>query len=258
MSGHPFLGGLACGAAGGLLSGAFGIGGGVILVPLLGLLLGLDQAGAQGMALAAMLLPNGLPAVMHYHRQGMKVEPWLVTAMIPGFLGGVTAGAYAATALPLMGLRLLFIAFLLLVAWRMGHPAHAAAIRPERPWNLPDALAIGAAGGLGSGLLGIGGGLVVIPLLAWRFGYSQHRAQVTSLALMLPPIGLPGVWVYAHAHPQGLPWAALGGVALGFAGAAFLGARWATATQGGRLRKAFAGLLVGMAALLLVRAIRGT
>lgn len=256
MNGLALLGGLACGAAGGLLSGAFGIGGGIVLVPLLGLLLGLDQAGAQGMALAAMLLPNGLPAVIHYHREGVKVELGLVALMIPGFLLGVAAGAFAATAMPLMALRLVFIAFLLFIAWRMGHPRHGAGPRTPRRWTLGDALAVGAAGGLASGLLGIGGGVIIIPLLAWRMGYDQHRAQVTSLALMLPPIGLPGVWVYAKAHPQGLPWVALGGVALGFAGAAFLGARWATATQGPRLRRAFAALLVVLAALLLWRALR--
>ena len=256
MNLSPLLGGLACGAAGGLLSGAFGIGGGIILVPLLGLLLGLDQAGAQGMALAAMLLPNGLPAVIHYHRQGVKVDVRLVAWMMPGFLVGVAAGAFAATAMPLMALRLTFIAFLLFIAWRMSHPGSAAVAQPERAWSLGDALAVGAAGGLASGLLGIGGGVIIIPLLAWRMGYPQHRAQVTSLALMLPPIGLPGVWVYAKAHPQGLPWLALGGVALGFAAAGFLGARWATATQGPRLKRAFSLLLLAMAALLLVRALR--
>lgn len=252
----PILGGLACGAAGGLLSGAFGIGGGIVLVPLLGLLLGLDQAGAQGMALAAMLLPNGLPAVLHYHRRGVKVDVRLVALMIPGFLLGVATGAIAANAMPLRALRLVFVAFLLFIAWRMGRGgAGPAPVRP-RVGSAGDALAIGAAGGLASGLLGIGGGVIIIPLLAWRMGYDQHRSQVTSLALMLPPIGLPGVWVYAKAHPQGLPWLALGGVALGFAGAALLGARWATATQGHRLRRAFSALLVALAALLLWRALR--
>ncbi len=254
----PLLGGILCGAAGGVLSGAFGIGGGIVLVPLLGLLLGLDQAGAQGMALAAMLLPNGLPAVWHYHRKGVKVDHRLVLALLPGFLVGVTLGALAANAIPLLALRLLFVAFLFAMAARIARQGLAAAEPAERPWILGNALAIGAAGGLASGLLGIGGGVVIIPLLAWRLGYSQHRAQVTSLALMLPPIGLPGVWVYAKAHPTGLPWVALGGVALGFAAAALLGARWATATQGPRLRKAFALLLGAMGLLLLRNALKST
>ncbi|HJV22637.1 MAG TPA: sulfite exporter TauE/SafE family protein [Holophagaceae bacterium] len=253
---NPLLGGILCGAAGGLLSGAFGIGGGIVLVPLLGLLLGLDQAGAQGMALAAMLLPNGLPAVWHYHRQGVTVDHRLVLAMLPGFLLGVTGGAFAANAIPLLALRLVFVAFLFAMAWKIGFQGGSGAGREARDWRLMDALLVGAAGGLASGLLGIGGGVVIIPLLAWRLGYAQHRAQVTSLALMLPPIGLPGVWVYAKAHPHGLPWMALGGVALGFAAAAMLGARWATATQGPRLRRAFAVLLGAMGLLLLRNAFR--
>ncbi len=254
----PFLGGILCGAAGGVLSGAFGIGGGIVLVPLLGLLLGLDQAGAQGMALAAMLLPNGLPAVWHYHRQGVKVDLRLVGWMLPGFLLGVTAGAYAANAIPLLALRLVFVTFLAAMAIRIGRQGQKGTEPEPREWTVADALVVGGIGGLASGLLGIGGGVVIIPLLAWRMGYAQHRAQVTSLALMLPPIGLPGVWVYAHHRPEGLPWIALGGVALGFAAAAFLGARWATATQGPRLRKAFALLLGTLAVLLLRNAVKGS
>jgi uncharacterized membrane protein YfcA len=49
---------------------------------------------------------------------------------------------------------------------------------------------IGALAGLIAGLLGVGGGIVIIPALIFIFGFSQHMAQGTSLALMLPPIGL--------------------------------------------------------------------
>lgn len=248
---NPLLGGWLCGAAGGLLSGAFGIGGGIVLVPLLGGLLHLDQHQAQGAALAAMLLPNGLPAVLHYRRQGVKVDARLVGLLLVGFVLGVAGGATVANLLPEQGLRWSFIAFLLLLAvrtWTQHRSAQAEA--PDSAWNVTDALWIGAVGGTASGLLGIGGGIVIIPLLAWRMGYGQHRAQVTSLALMLPPIGLPGVWIYARSHPEGLPWRVLIGVALGFAMSAYLGARVATRLQGPKLRLMFVGLMVLMAALL--------
>lgn len=247
----PFLGGLLCGAAGGLLSGAFGIGGGIVLVPMLGGLLHLDQHRAQGAALAAMLLPNGLPAVLHYRKQGVTVDAKLVGVMLIGFLAGVTAGAAVANLLSDQLLRwtfLLFLGVLVLRTWRQR--AADPADHDLRPWKAADALLIGAIGGLASGLLGIGGGIVIIPLLAWRLGYGQHRAQVTSLALMLPPIGLPGVWVYAHSHPEGLPWRVLLGVALGFAAFAYAGARLATRLRGPKLRLAFMGLMVVMMILV--------
>lgn len=61
---NHFIPGLGTGLAGGVLSGLFGVGGGVVMVPLLGPFLHLDQHRAQGATLAAMLLPTGLPAVV--------------------------------------------------------------------------------------------------------------------------------------------------------------------------------------------------
>jgi len=51
-------------------------------------------------------------------------------------------------------------------------------------------LLLGLAAGTLSGLVGIGGGIVVIPALVYFFGFTQHQAQGTTLALMVPPIGL--------------------------------------------------------------------
>lgn len=57
-------------------------------------------------------------------------------------------------------------------------------------------LLIGLIAGLVSGLLGIGGGIIVIPALVYFLGYSQHQAQGTSLGLLLPPIGILAVMNY--------------------------------------------------------------
>jgi uncharacterized membrane protein YfcA len=69
---------------------------------------------------------------------------------------------------------------------------------------------------------------------------------------MLAPIGLPGVWVYAR-HEGGLPWVALGGVAVGFMFGAYAGARIAVRTRAPRLRQGFAVLMLGMALLLFMK-----
>ena len=57
-------------------------------------------------------------------------------------------------------------------------------------------LLIGLAAGFASGFVGVGGGIIIVPALVFFLGYSQHMAQGTSLALMLPPIGLLGFYNY--------------------------------------------------------------
>lgn len=255
--GMQVLAGVGAGLAGGVLSGLFGIGGGIVLVPLLALALGLDQHRAQGVTLSVMLLPIGLPAVMHYRSHGVRILWTVVGILIFGFLFGVLAGSELANAIPERPMRLGFVLFLLLVALRMitqkngGKGRVGAMDRPTKEYWVPG-LVIGFIGGTASGLLGIGGGIIIIPLVAWWLGYSQTEAQVTSLAVMLPPIGLPGVLVYAQAQ-AGLPWALMGGVGLGFAMGAYMGARLATRMKGTHLRRAFAGLVVLTAVLLAIK-----
>lgn len=58
---------------------------------------------------------------------------------------------------------------------------------------------MGAVAGVISGLLGIGGAVIIIPALVYFFGYNQLTAQGTSLAMLLPPIGLLAAWRYWHA-----------------------------------------------------------
>ncbi len=55
---------------------------------------------------------------------------------------------------------------------------------------------LGLIAGISSGFLGIGGGTIIIPALVYFFGLNQHTAQGTSLAIMIPPIGLLAAWEY--------------------------------------------------------------
>lgn len=249
------LAGLAAGLLAGTLSGVFGIGGGIVLVPLLGLLLGLDQHAAQGVTLAVLLLPVGLPAVLAYHRRA-PLRLGLVAALVAGFVAGVGGGAQAAAWLPERPMRLLFVAFLVVVAAR-GFLASGGGGAPGRPpasaWH---GLWIGAVGGALSGLLGIGGGIVMVPLLAGVVGLPRHEAQGTSLATMLPPVGLPGVLVYARSQ-GGLQWPLVAALAAGFAVGALAGARLAARTGAGRLTRAFSVFVAAVAAALLWKAARG-
>ncbi len=247
-------GSLAAGLCGGILSGLFGVGGGIVLIPMLGFLLGLSQHQAQGVTLAAMLLPNGLPAVLHFRRQGIRIHWPLVLCLTAAFLPGVWAGARFAAHIPDGPLREVFGAFLAILAVRTwlqkpSRPGRTAHVPTARQMVLPG-LGIGLTAGLLSGLLGIGGGIVIIPFLVWKLDLPQHEAQAACLAFMLAPIGLPGVIVYAK-QQGGLPWLILGGVAVGFMCGAYGGARIATRLNGPRLRKAFAILMACVALLML-------
>ena len=241
-----------------MLSGFFGVGGNFILVPLLGIALGLSQQQAQGLTLAALLPPLGLPAVWQYRRAGVPLLWPIVGACILGFLPAIPIGSLVANHLPAAALRGVFSVLLVLMAirvWRtpktQGEQSHLNA-PPEG--YLPKALLAGAASGFASGLLGIGGAIVLIPLLTRQLGLSQKQAQVTSLAMLLPPIALPGVVVYAHQAE--LPRGALVPVMAGFVLGAFLGAKLNQVMSPARLTRGFAVLLLISAGALLISALR--
>src|SRR5499425_2852738 len=113
------IGFLLAGVAGGIGSGMFGIGGGIVLVPIFGLLLAFDQHKAQGTSLVALIPPTGLLAVFAYAKAGYVY--WLTGAvLIPGlFLGGI-AGAKIAKRIEPRRMRQVFAVLLFLLgAWQV-------------------------------------------------------------------------------------------------------------------------------------------
>jgi uncharacterized membrane protein YfcA len=101
---------------------------------------------------------------------------------------------------------------------------------------------LGLAIGLCSGLLGIGGGVLLVPGLILLFGFSQQEAQGTSLAVLVPPIGLFAAIVYYHHGFLRLP--VVGWVAAGFLLGALLGAYVVAYVPTAVLRIAFGSLLL--------------
>ena len=87
------------------------------------------------------------------------------------------------------------------------------------------AMLLGITAGAFSGLIGIGGGVIIVPALVFGFGFSQHLAQGTTLALMVPPIGLLAAWTYWKHGDVDLRVAAF--VCAGFLLGSLLGARLA-------------------------------
>jgi len=95
--------------------------------------------------------------------------------------------------------------------------------------------------GVIGGLFGVGGGEIFIPLLIYAFGFSQHQAQGTSLAVLLPPIGLLAALRYYRAGH--VDWSTAGLLALGFFFGASVGALVATRIHGELLRRIFGAFL---------------
>lgn len=110
---------------------------------------------------------------------------------------------------------------------------------------------IGFAGGALSGLLGLGGGTVIIPALIYFYGMTQHQAQGTSLAMMLPPVGfLAFLEYYRNGHVE-LKSAFF--VAAGFLIGGFIGAYGAQLMPGAVLKKVFGAFLLIVAADMILR-----
>jgi len=110
---------------------------------------------------------------------------------------------------------------------------------------------VGLAAGTISGLLGIGGAVIIIPALIYIFGFDQKTAQGTSLALMLPPIGLLAVLSYYRAGYIRLLPAVI--IAVSFTIGGFLGSKLSVKIDVNILRKGFACLLLITAIRLLLK-----
>lgn len=105
---------------------------------------------------------------------------------------------------------------------------------------MPDILiyiALGLAAGILSGLIGIGGGIIIVPALVLLMGLSQHQAQGTTLALMVPPVGILAAWTYYKQGYVDLQMAAF--ICIGFFIGGFVGAKMATAISSVMLEKVF-------------------
>lgn len=98
-------------------------------------------------------------------------------------------------------------------------------------------LLLGAFAGALSGLIGIGGGVIITPALIFWFGFSQHQAQGTTLALLVPPIGILAAWTYYQQGYVDLKIASL--ICLGFFFGGLIGARLATSIPNYWLEKIF-------------------
>lgn len=233
---------LALGAGLGFFGGLFGIGGGIIAIPLLVLGFGMEQPLAQGTALVLMV-PNLLIGWWRYNQRHPLA--WR-HALLIGVSATLTTWlvAHFATQLDPRILRWLFSLFIGLLALRLLIRNHRRAEVGERPLQVSALPLVGMLGGGTMGLLGIGGGLIAIPFLTGWLGQRQTVAQSLSLALAVPS-SIIALLTYAGAGrvdwSLGLP-LAVGGLFTVSAGVAL-----AHRLPEKRMRAAFAWLMLATA-----------
>ena len=241
----------ALGVALGAMGGLFGIGGGLIAIPVLGLWFGLDQQMAQGTALV-MSVPNVLVALYRYNQRNRidlrQALPLVVMSFCFAWLG-----AMLAVGLDQRIIRWGFVGFLLAITlYNLIKLYGAAAQAPTGSrYGWPWFGALGALAGPTGGLFGVGGAVVAAPVLTSVFGTSQVVAQGMSLALAAPSTSVT-LLTYAVHHEvnwlMGVPMAIGGLLSISW------GVKVAHALPERVLRALYCGFLLICAGLLAIKA----
>lgn len=214
------------GAAAGLLSGLFGIGGGIILVPAFIAIAKLEPKVAAGTSLLA-IVPLAMSGVVSYALLGGNVDLALAAALAAGSIIGAPIGARLLSAMPKTQIRWAFLAFLVLVICSLIFtvPSRDGAFDPN-PLAIGQVALLGGVVGMISGILGIGGGVIIVPALVVGFGVSDLIAKGSSL-LTIIATGMSGTIANARLKQFDAPAALIAGlVAALTAPLGTLGATW--------------------------------
>jgi len=249
---------LAVGAFAGLLAGLFGIGGGMVIVPVLVITfesLGFSHDVLTHMAVAtslASIVFTSVSSVRTHHQKGAVDWP-IVKLLSVGILLGAVLGVLTADALSGPGLQIVIGISALLMAIQMGF-----GLKPKPTRSLPGGAGLATAGGSigwASALFGIGGGSLTVPFLTWC-NHPMQRSVATAAACGFP-IALVGALsnvVVGWGNPA-LPqaslgyvyWPALLGIVITSVPFARLGAKLAHKLSAEKLKRLFAIMLVFVA-----------
>lgn len=227
----------------GVASGAFGIGGALLSTPGIRWALRAPPLIAVGTTLP-VIIPTALTGVWTYTRSGFVDRRFVVVAAAAGGCFAVL-GALATKLIPGEILLVVTAALILFLALRML-PTPSTLHPPRWRPSLPLFAVIGAASGLLAGLLGIGGGVVLVPVLTVVLRFPLKTALGTSLAVVAAQ-AIPGTVVHALLHH--IDWRIAAGLMIGVIPGARIGSVRALAAEDKRLRVIVA---LAMAALALV------
>jgi len=232
-----FLIGLIAGVFGGLV----GLGGGVVMIPLMTRFMAIPQARAHGTSLVIVVFAGLAGSLAYFRAENVNVPAALILAAS----ASLTARLGARYCLSLLEWKLKrYFGCLLLAAsaFLIAKPyLYAAAVSPLSGWAAVFALAAtGLATGFISGLLGIGGGAFMTAAMVLFVGMGQHTAQGSSLLSMVPA---GAVGAYTHWRHGNVATGVLTGLAAGIVIGAFLGGTVANVLPEQTLRIIFAAVL---------------
>lgn len=244
------LGTLAIGFVAGILSGAFGIGGGVLMVPALRLVLGEEALVAVGSTLP-VIIPSAITGASQYLRAGvadLRSGIRLGVCGVPFAILGAWLAEWAGGRIVMTALAVMVVAVAADTVWQAVRPrpaVEAAAEQPTLGW-VRSAL-VGGSTGVYSGFLGLGGGFIMVPMLV-RFGrFSTKQAIGTSLIAIVLLV-LPSSITHFLLGNTDLAVVAL--LILGVVPGALVGSRAMLRVSDRKARIAFAVLLVATGAAL--------
>ena len=244
-----FLIGLLAGIFGGLV----GLGGGVIMIPLMVRFFKFSQHQAHGTSLMALVF-TGLSGALTYYLNG-SVDLLAAVCLAAAAIFTARFGALYANALPewklqrAFGFFVICVSFLLLSKPYLSHLAFLA--HPAGGWvKIAALLGSGAVAGFLSGMMGVGGGSIMVPALVLMVGHSQYTAQGSSLAAMVPG---GSVGAYTHWRLGNVVLKVLPGLVPGILIGTYLGGNLAHLLSEANLRLIFAAVLIWMG----IRDIRG-
>lgn len=243
---------VTAGLGGGFISGLLGGGGGSVMIPLMTGPMRMPQHVAHGTSLVVITVTAAVAALAYSLHEPMSYS--LVVALGAGAVAGAVIGAKGASKVPALQLRQIFGVFLIAISLRILLWSRIDPLFEVSGWQRESiAAAIGLAGGVCSGALGVGGGSIFVPALVLGLGVGQHEAQGISLWVVVAA-SISGSWAHFRigtvdmAAARWIAPAALPGAVAGAIAAAFVGGRM--------LQVVFAVVLIAISLQMLATARR--
>lgn len=236
--------GIMVGFAAGVGSGLFGVGGGTVTTPAINVLLGGTAIQAVATPLP-VIFPTSLVGALTYGRAGEVSFRAFGWAVVPGMAGAVIGAGLT----DLVNAHVLLVITSVLIGWTAVEVIRGR--RPRVPWERGKTpgwkyAAIGLVAGFVSGLLGLGGGIVMVPAFTAIIGMPLKRALGTSL-VTIAALVIPGTIV--HASLDHIDWAIFLVLTVGVVPGARIGAKLALGAKERTLRRAVGGFLFAVAVL---------